>query len=80
MFDGIAGAELAQSIDVEGSDGAVLLPNHFVWEFNGNDLVVRSGDNLLIVGNSGVEQTEGMIQALVDTARTTLPVLNATLG
>lgn len=80
MFDRIAGTELAQPIDVEGSEGAVLLPNHFVWEFNGNDLVVRSGDNLLIVGNSGVEQTEAMIRALVETAQSTLPVLNATLG
>ncbi|GAB3145344.1 hypothetical protein GCM10027058_01570 [Microbacterium neimengense] len=79
-YDAIAGSEFALLVDVSGSDGAVAVPNYFVWEGNGVDVVVKSGDNLLIVGNSGMEQTDEMRDWLVAHAAEALAALNATLG
>lgn len=79
-YDAIAGSEFALPVDVSGSDGAVAVPNYFVWEGNGVDVVVKSGDNLLIVGNSGMEQTDEMRDWLVAHAGEALSALNATLG
>ena len=80
FFDRIAQVEGAEELQVDGSDAAVLLANYFVWEYNGYDLVVRSGDNLLIVGNMPVGLTEEMVAELVDVAAAALAALNAQLA
>jgi hypothetical protein len=79
-YDEIANSEYARFVDVPGSDGAVYVPNHYVWEFNGNDLVVRSGANLLIVGGYPTTDGDELLEELVALATPTLDALNATLG
>lgn len=79
MFDEIAALDTAQSVQVPGSDGAVIVPNHYMWEFNGDDLLVRSGDNMLIVGSMPVELTDAVRAALIDVATSSLSLLSATV-
>ncbi|MBZ4488545.1 hypothetical protein LQ938_04880 [Microbacterium sp. cx-55] len=80
LIDDIAASEYATPVDVPGADAATLVPSNYVWEFNGNDLVVRSGDNLLIVAGYPTGDEQQQLVELIALATAALAAMNATLG
>jgi hypothetical protein len=80
FYDAVAELPDAKPVAVPGSDGAIYVPNDYVWDYNGEDLIVRSGANLVIVGGSGGVDPDAKIPTLVAAAEAALAALNATLG
>ncbi len=77
FFDSIATAAMVERVEVPGSDGAVIVPDNYLWEASGMVLVVRSGDNLVTLAYSHGEMRDGAPQRYATDA---LTALNATLG
>lgn len=80
LFEAIAASEGAEAVSVPGADGAVIVPENYLWERHVRYVVVRSGDNLLTL-NPGDYLEEGDTRARVlETTGQAIAVLNGTVG
>lgn len=80
LFDDIAAASSAESVEIAGSDEAVYVRSNFVWEYNGVDIVMRSGTNLLLVRLPATVITDEVRAEGIELSETMLAILNGALA
>lgn len=79
LFDAIAASDGAQELAVTGADAAVTVPDNYMWERHFTTVIVRSGDNLLLLHPRGYVYEEQRVP-LAELAAQILQILNGAVG
>jgi len=80
LLDAIAASEGAQALSVTGADAAVTVPDNYMWERHFTAVIVRAGDNLLLLYPRGYVYSEEERLQLAEVAAQVLQVLDGAVG